>query len=106
MCPIEVKVFEEKGEVPKGRVAGQVRPKVEKYLYDNKAQAFTVREIAEAIPDGVRATVNHTVRKLAEKGLVERKEVDGLIYNRWVGGEPNLRPDEDDEEVVAEEDEK
>jgi len=104
MSPIDVKDFEAKGETPKGRQAGQVRPQVEKYLYDNRKQAFTVREISEAIPGGVRATVNHTVRKLAEKGNVERKEVDGLIYNRWVGGEPNLVPDEGDETVEGEED--
>jgi predicted transcriptional regulator len=98
MCPIDVKTFEAKGETPSGRKAGQTRPQIEKFLYDNKNQAFTTREIAEKV-GGVKATVNHTVRKLTESGKVERKEVDGLIYNRWVSGEPNLTPDDEDEEV-------
>jgi len=76
----------EKGTAPEAERASSVRPAVEKFLQENSDMAYTTREIAESI-DANRATVNHTVRKLTEEGLVERKKVNGLIYNKWVGTE-------------------
>ena len=93
MSPIEIEEFESKGKTPEGKQAGQVKPAVEKFLAENDDKAYTTREIAEQTGAN-KATVNHTVRKLVEAGKVERKEVTGLIYNRWVGGEPTSEKDE------------
>jgi len=94
--PIDVKDFEEKGTEPAGKQSGQVRPQVEKFLAENDGQAYTTREIADATGAN-KATVNHTVRKLQEEEKVERKTVDGHIYNRWVGGELTEEDEEEEE---------
>jgi predicted transcriptional regulator len=87
MCPIELGEFE-KGKEPDAVKGSTVKPAVEKFLAENSDNAYTTREISEAI-DANKATVNHTVRKLVEEGKVERRSVSGLIYNRWCGGEPS-----------------
>ncbi len=83
--PIDLNQFEE-GSAPDAERGSSVRPQVEKFLQENKGTAYTTREIADQI-EANRATVNHTVRKLTEEGLVDRKKVNGLIYNVWVGAE-------------------
>ena len=93
MAPIELGEFD-KGKAPDSVKGSTVKPAVEKFLAENKDNAYTTREISEAI-DANKATVNHTVRKLGEKGKVERRSVGGMIYNHWIGGEPSEEEEEE-----------
>jgi len=107
--PIDKKTFGE-GTEPTGRKTGHVKERVSDFLYGNKKNAYTVAEIAEEIshpeddPDWevAKPSVNGTVRKLEEDGLVERKLVDGLIYNMWIGPKPEPKEEEDEEETSEE----
>lgn len=83
MPPVDLERFEQ-GEVPSGVRQSTVTPAVKEFLSENSDQAWTTKEIADAI-DANRATVNHVVRKLSEKGAVERRMVDGKIHNLWTG---------------------
>lgn len=89
--PIDIDKFEE-GKEPDSAKGSTVKPAVEKLLAENQDQAYTVREIAEEI-DANKATVNHTCRKLHEDGKVERRQVGGLIYHRWVAPEEEEEQD-------------
>jgi len=80
--PISIEEFE-KGTEPSSGKGSSVRPVVEQFLKDNAGSAYTTREIAEATGLN-RASVHHTVIKLAEEGLIGRRQVDGLNYNAWI----------------------
>ena len=67
---------------PQGEQTGSVRQKVEDFLRENAGKAWSTKEIAEEL-DLVRATVNQSCLKLAEKGRTRRMSVDGTIYNCW-----------------------
>jgi len=91
--PIELSEFE-KGKEPTAVKGSTVRPEVEKFMAENDDQAYTTKEVADAIKAN-KATVNHTLRKLLEEAKIERKSSGGLIYNHWIGGEPNADKDDD-----------
>lgn len=71
------------GAVPTGKKGSVIRERIEEILSENDEQAFTARELAD-MTDANTASINQAVRKLEEGGKVERKVVDGRIYNRWL----------------------
>ena len=81
--PIDIETFN-KGTKPADERQSSVTPAVETFLKEHTDEAFTTAEIAGATGAN-KATVNHVVRKFAEKKLLERKQVEGKIYNRWIG---------------------
>lgn len=83
--PIPLDEFEQ-GEEPTGERRSSVTPSVIEFMKTNAETAYTTKEVATAV-DANGATVNHVLRRLTEKGSVERKVVNGLIYCRWLGGE-------------------
>ncbi len=57
------------------------------FLHTDSDSAYSTAEISESTGQK-KQTVNHVVRRLLKNGQIERKRVDGTIYNRWIGGEP------------------
>jgi predicted transcriptional regulator len=82
--PIDVEQFEKNGQEPSRREGSSVRPDVETFLQSNKESAYSTKEIAVEVGQN-KSTVNQVLRKMAKDGLTERKQVDGVIYNRWIG---------------------
>jgi len=82
--PINVDEFNEKGQEPTRKVGSSVRPDVEEYLQENAGTAFTTAEVAEAVGHN-KSTVNQVLRKMNKEGLTDRKQVDNVIYNTYVG---------------------
>jgi len=82
--PIEVDVFNEQGEEPTRRVGSSTRPLVEEFMQNNTGQAFTTAEVA-AETGLNKSTVNQVLRKMNKEGLTDRKQVDNLIYNVYIG---------------------
>jgi predicted transcriptional regulator len=80
--PITKKDFE-KGSPPETVRSSSVRPAVEDFMKSNRETAYSTKEIAEALKAN-KATVNHTCRKLEEEAKVERRVVEGVIFNRWI----------------------
>jgi len=82
--PIDVDKFDNEGTEPVRKEGSSVRPDVEEFLQSHEGEAFSTKEIAAEVGQN-KSTVNQVLRKMAKEGLTERKSVDGLIYNRWVG---------------------
>ena len=79
--PVEGKDWEEKGTSVDKKI-GIVILKVQNLLKSDPDKAYTtqdlVKELSVAIP-----SASNAVRVLNSQGLVERKKVKGLIYNKW-----------------------
>jgi len=84
--PIDVDEFNEKGQEPQRRVGSSVRPDVEEFLQNNKGTAYTTAEVAAEV-DHNKSTVNQVLRKMHKEGLTDRKQVDNIIFNTYIGEE-------------------
>ena len=82
--PIDVDKFDTDGTEPVRKEGSSVKPDVEEFLQSNPGQAFSTKEIAAEIGQN-KSTINQVLRKMAKDGATERKSVDGIIYNRWLG---------------------
>lgn len=82
--PVDIEKFEAEGEEPSGIRQSDVQDAVVSFLSSNPETAYSTSDIADATGQK-KQTVNHVVRRLQKKGDVERKRVEGTIYNRWTG---------------------
>ena len=95
--PVDMKKFEEGTEPKGGKRIASARPKVREFMEENCDTGYTTKEVADET--GVlKATVNGALRHFAEKGMIERRTVEGLIYNRWIGDEEPADPEDDSED--------
>lgn len=84
MAPVDLDKFETDGTEPQGRPKEKWQSQIVDYLKENPEQAFSDKEIAEALGT-TTATVNQACRKLVDKDMAERKSVDNKIYTRYTG---------------------
>lgn len=61
-----------------------IKSKVLLFLKENSKYAFTASEIAEAIDEN-KTTVSMKIVELEDEQKIERKIINKLIHNRYIG---------------------
>lgn len=79
--PITEDEWNKKGTDVDKRI-GIVTLKVQNLLKSNLGKAYTTQDLVKKLNIAVPSASN-AVRVLSSQGLVERKKVKGLVYNKW-----------------------
>ena len=79
--PVKEDDWNKKGTDVEDKV-GIVMLKVQNLLKSDPSKAYTTQDIVKKLGVAVPSASN-AVRVLSSQGLVERKKIKGLIYNKW-----------------------